>query len=120
MEWEITIHSDYIEVVTSGVADSDSSKAMADVIKDIMRSNKTTRALIDHSQLDGVSANTIEIYERPGILKFIVGIFRIKIAEIIKPEHREHFQFFETVCKNQGIQFSIFQDRKQAMEWLLS
>ena len=119
MEWKITVHENYIEIVTDGIADSESSMRMADAIKNTMRSNRVTRALIDHSHLENVSGNTIEIYDRPGMFKIIGGIFRIKIAEIIKPEHREHFQFFETVCKNQGFQFSIFQDRGQALEWLL-
>ena len=41
------------------------------------------------------------------------------VAEVVKPEHREFFNFLETVCVNRGFIFSIFHDQKAALEWLL-
>ena len=121
MEWEIRIHNEenYVEVITKGVADKAGSLNMAKTITETMRQHRITRALIDHRNIESVSGETIEIYDRPKLLKMIGAILGIKIAEIIKPEHRKHFSFFETVCLNQGFKMSIFQEKLPALEWLL-
>ena len=124
MEWKIEIHDEdkhkdrYVEVITSGIADKDSSLNMAKAITYTMKTNRITKALIDHRNLVSVTGNTIDIYNRPKLFGIIGAILRIKIAEIIKPEHIEHFKFFETVCVNQGYQISVFQDREKALSWL--
>jgi hypothetical protein len=120
MEWEFTIHKNYIEISTKGIADKNSSMAMAKAITAEMRKNKIKRALIDHSDLDSVTGRAFDIYERPKILRIIGAILGIRIAEIVKPEHREHFKFLETVCVNQGFQLQIFDEKDKAIEWLLS
>jgi hypothetical protein len=121
MECEIKIHNDekYIEVVTTGVADTDGSLRMAKTIKETMQQHRMTKVLIDHRNIDSVSGKTIEIYDRPKIFRVIGVILNIKIAEIIKPDHVKHFSFFETVCSNQGFRISIFQEKLPALEWLL-
>lgn len=121
MEWEITIHNEhnYIEVITKGVADSNGSMEMAKSIAETMRSNKITKAIIDHRNITDVSGTVAQIYKRTKFFKLIGVLLGIKIAEIIKPEHLEHFKFFETVCINRGYKFSVFYERKKAMVWLL-
>ncbi len=121
MEWELIVHKEgkYIEIVTQGVADYGSSLNMAKFITETMRKNRITKVLIDHRKITGISGNTIEIYNRPKTLRLIGLILGVKIAEIIKPEHIEHFRFFETVCKNQGFTMSIFQEKIEALNWLL-
>jgi hypothetical protein len=122
MQWEIFIHNEekYVEVITSGIADHDGSLNMAKAITHAMRTNRITRALIDHRHVTSVSGRTIDIYHRPRLFSVIGAIMKIKMAEIIKPEHLEHFKFFETVCVNQGYQVAIFQDREKAITWLLT
>jgi hypothetical protein len=121
MEWEIRIQAEekYLEVITHGVADQESSLQMAKNLTETMRQKRITRVLIDHRQLENVSGGTIEIYQRPKLFSLIGLIFGVKIAEIIKPEHLAHFRFFETVSRNQGFRISIFQDKSLALEWLL-
>jgi hypothetical protein len=121
MEWKIIIHDEdrYVEVVTSGPSDKDSSLNMAKAISNTMRSHLITRVLIDHRNIQNLLSNTIDIYERPKVLQLIGAILKIKIAEIIKPEHSEHFRFLETVCLNQGYQISIFYEKDKALTWLL-
>ncbi|MDY6954484.1 MAG: hypothetical protein SWE60_23515 [Thermodesulfobacteriota bacterium] len=92
---------------------------MAKAIGHKMRANRITRALIDHRQVVRVTGNIADVYYRPRLLRLIGVIFRIKIAEIIKLEHWEHFKFFETVCVNSGYRVSIFQDKEKALSWLL-
>jgi hypothetical protein len=120
MEWKFVVYKNYIEISTNGIADKDSSIAMAKAITEQMRKNKIKRAIIDHGKLDSVTGSVFDVYERPKILRIIGAILGIKIAEIIKPEHREHFKFLETVCLNQGFQLQVFGDKEQAIKWLLS
>jgi CxxC motif-containing protein len=121
MEYEIRADNDekYIEVVTRGVADTDASLGMAKTIKEIMQQHRMTKVLIDHRNIEKVSGKTIEIYDRPKILRLMGIIMNIKIAEVIKPDHVKHFSFFETVCINQGFKVSIFHEILPALEWLL-
>lgn len=121
MEWEIRMHHEekYMEVITTGVADKDSSLNMAKIIKETMQQHRITKALIDHRNIEKVSGEIIEIYDRPKLFTIIGVIFDVKIAEIIKPDHVKHFRFFETVCLNQGFKVSIFQEPSPALEWLL-
>ena len=122
MEWEITIHHDYkyIEIVTYGIAEKNGSMDMAKTIADTMRHHRITKALIDHRNITTVSGSTMDIYERPRFFRFIGALLGIKVAEVIKPDHLEHFKFLETVCVNRGYRFSIFYDRQTAVAWLLS
>jgi hypothetical protein len=122
MEWKIEIidENKYIEVITSGIADTDGSLNMAKEIKNTMKANRITKALIDHRNLVSVTGDILDIYDRPKIFRIIGVILRIKIAEIIKPEHLEHFKFFETVCVNRGYQLFVFQDKEKALSWLLT
>jgi hypothetical protein len=121
MEWDIYIHKKegYLEIITRGEANQDSSLLMAKTITNNMRRNLLIRVLIDHRNIGSVSGRVTEIYNRPKILKLIGAIMKIRVAEVIKPEHRKHFHFFETVCLNQGYSVSIFQEKEEALEWLL-
>lgn len=121
MEWTITLNEEeqYAEIVTSGIADRDGSLDMVKAIPLALRKTKTKKILIDHRNISSISGRTIEIYHRPTEFKEIGVIRGIKVAEIVKPEHKEFFDFFETVCVNRGFTFSIFDDRKSALEWLL-
>jgi hypothetical protein len=121
MEWEIVINEEhkYAEVTTRGIADKDSSLAMAKAIINETKAKQIKKILIDHRNLVNVIGSTMDIYERPRSLRDSGAIPGIKIALIIKPEHWEHFKFFETVCVNQGFLMSIFQDKEEAMSWLI-
>ena len=122
MKWKIVIHEEdkYIEVTTSGIADGDGSLNMAKAISQTMRAHRINKALIDHRYVDGVVGSTMDVYHRPKVFRLIGANLRIKIAEIIKPEHEEHFKFFERVCLNQGYHLAVFQDKDEALAWLLA
>ena len=122
MEWELILHKKekYIEIITKGVADYDGSLEMARLISKTMHKNRLVKALVDHRNITGISGNTIDIYNRPKAMQLVGFILGVKIAEIIKPEHIQHFRFFETVCKNQGFSISIFKEKSEALNWLLS
>lgn len=120
MEWSIVVNEEHqcVEVVTRGIADKDSSLNMAKAILNETKTCQLKKILIDHRNLEHVTGSTMEIYERPKLLKESGAVPGVKIALIVKPEHWEHFKFFETVCVNQGLLFSLFQDKEKAMAWL--
>ena len=121
MELQIILHSEnrYVEIVTYGVADKHGSRNMAETISLTLKKHRYTKVLIDHRNIESVSGETMDIYDRPNIFKIIGVILGIRIAEIVKPEYIEHFRFLETVCLNRGYTFSIFYDKQSALDWLL-
>jgi hypothetical protein len=122
MDWNMTMHPEgqYVEIDTTGVADNESTLRMAKALTMALSDLKVQKILIDHSNIESVTGEAPDIYNRPKQLKEMGAIYGIKIAEVIKPEHREHFRFLEVVCMNRGFKFSIFSDRSSALEWLLT
>ncbi|MFC1569452.1 hypothetical protein ACFL4L_04395 [bacterium] len=121
MKWTITVNEEnqYIEIVTSGVADRKGSLDMAKAISVTMSKKHIKKTLIDHRNIISIFGGTAEVYQRPKEFKGIGVIHQVKIAEIVKPEHHEFFNFLENVCVNRGFEFSVFNDRESALEWLL-
>ena len=111
MEWTIIFNEEkqYVEVVTSGVADREGSLNMAKAISKAMIGKKIKKALIDHTDISSVSGKVLEIYNRPKEFDEIDIIPGFKIAEVVKPEYEEFFKFLETVFVNRGFLFSIFE-----------
>jgi hypothetical protein len=120
MEWTISFLPDQQIVIiqTRGIADETSSVEMAKSISKTMAQHRVMRCLIDHSAISSVSGRIVEIYYRPKRLIEIGILFKVKIAEVVLPAHKEHFNFLETVCRNRGFDFSIFDDRESAIQWL--
>jgi hypothetical protein len=121
MEWTTTINDkmQYLEIVTRGVADRDGSLNMAKTIAVVMKEKRIKRLLIDQCNIESVSGQITEVYQRPKQFVEIGVINEVKIAEIVKQEHKEFFNFLELVCINNGYTFAIFTDKKSALEWLL-
>jgi len=121
MEWSTTFLPDdkIVLIETSGIADEASSVEMAKIIFKSMARHLSLRCLIDHSAISSVSGSAVEIYDRPKRLVKLGLPFEIRIAEVVLPEHREHFRFLETVFRNRGFAFYIFDDRESARQWLI-
>jgi hypothetical protein len=119
MEWDVSFLPDQQVVViqTHGDADDISTIEMAKSISKTMAKYKVLRCLIDHSALGSVSG-TAGVYYRPNLL-FRMGIpIKLKVAEVVLSAHKDHFAFLATVFRNRGFNFSIFNDRESAMQWL--
>jgi len=121
MEWTISLSEDrlYAEVVTSGTADSVGSLAMVKAISTTLGETNIKRVLIDHRKISNVSGGIVDVYNRPKAFEEMGVFHSIKVAEVVNAEHRRFFDFLETVCVNRGYDFSIFEDEKDALEWLL-
>jgi hypothetical protein len=120
MEWTISFLSDQQLVIirTQGIANGTSSIEMAKAISKTMAEYKVVRCLIDHSAIESVSGNVAEIYYRPQELREVGIPSKVKIAEVVLQEHKEHFDFLETVCRNRGFDFRVFNDQESAIQWL--
>ena len=121
MKWTITIMEEYryVEIVTSGVADTNGSLDMVKVINMALKKNKIKKILIDHRNINSVSGGKVVVFERPKQFKEIGVIHGIKVAEVIRPEHEEFFNFFKKECNKHGYEFSVFNEYNFALEWLL-
>ena len=121
MEWTITLNEEnqYAEIVTSGIADRDGTLDMVKAISKAFCKTTIRKILIDHSNISETSGSAVQIYHRPMELQEIGMTRDIKVAEVVKTEHKEFFSFLETVCVNSGYIFAIFDDKKSALEWLL-
>lgn len=122
MEWTITLNEEnqYAEVVTAGVANKNGTIEMAKEISKVLSEAKIKKLLIDHSHIRAVTGEILDIYQRPKEFKEIGMIPGIKVAEVVKADHKAFFRFLETVCINRGFFFLTFDDRKSALKWLLT
>lgn len=80
---------------------------------------KYTKILVDISQLTGL-LNTIDTYNfGTKDLPTLKQATRLKIA--IRDSHiSDNLQFFETVCRNIGLNIRVFTDIDEAAHWLRS
>lgn len=122
MDWKITIDKEkqYAEIVTSGVADKAGSLEMAIALPLALKEHKIKKVLIDHRNIYSVIGNAADVYSRPKQFPDIGVVPGIWVAEVVKPEHAEFFKFLELVCLNRGYKFSVFNDKKIALDWLLN
>ncbi len=74
------------------------------------------RFLHDHRGTQ-VIAHTLESYDRPQIYEQLFGDHGIKAA-LLFDELNEDLRFLETVCRNRGWYFKIFNRYDLAITWL--
>jgi hypothetical protein len=67
MEWTISVNEEeeYVEVVTSGIADMGGSMVMAKELAEVMNKNNILKALIDQRSIESVSGGMADVYHRP-------------------------------------------------------
>ena len=120
MEWTVTLRaeSQYAEVVTGGAGGRDESLTMVKELTMVFRKERIRKVFIDHRKLISVSGNFTEVYHRPMEFNKLGVPIGIMVALVVRSEHKEFFKFLETVCMNRGFFFSIFEDKKAALEWL--
>ncbi|MBP7693262.1 MAG: hypothetical protein KA764_15165 [Anaerolineales bacterium] len=121
MEWTVSFQAEprILIVQTAGIADAASTLAMVKDLVHGLQEHHVPRCLIDHRALSGVSGGTFELYDRPAQVREMGDARRVKIAEVIRPEHAPHFKFLETVFRNRGLNFMVFHDYAAALGWLL-
>ena len=121
MEWTIKVNQEkqYVEIVTSGSVDKQGSLGMISAIVSSSSEYEIKNILIDHTQIQSVTGDTFDVFYRPRKFQELGGIVVIRIAEVIKQEHEDFFEFLETVYANRGLKFKVFFEKKNALQWLL-
>lgn len=126
MEWTVDYQAEHriLFVKTEGVADRQSILGMIQTIKERMEAHQVGRCLIDHRAITAVQGGTGEIYNHvEEIIKKSRRSFQlayaIKIVEVIRPEHEDHFRFLETVFRNRGFEFTVVHDYDAALRLLI-
>lgn len=122
MEFNISYNEeDQIVVVkTHGDADAKSSSEMVQNIMMAMKEHRSLRCLLDHTEIHFVTGKTIEVFNRPDVIKNTGMPLNVRLAAVIPESYREHFDFLETVCNNRGISYRVFANGKSATNWLKS
>jgi hypothetical protein len=119
MKWTIEIHDHYAEVITTGIADVQSTQEMAKAMTIQLSKTKMDKVLMDHSQIEDVVGKTSEVYKRQEEFKGFGIPKPVKIAEIVNRTHMYFFSFLKTVLRNRGFNVEIFFDKEAALAWLL-
>jgi hypothetical protein len=122
MKWTISHNTvDKILVIkTEGVIDLNSANEMRNAGVEQIREHGYLRCLLDHSEAQGYTLSTLDIYSLPK--KYIeLGIpHNFRMALVVPEDLKEDMNFFETVCRNNGYFASVFFDMDSAMAWLKS
>jgi hypothetical protein len=123
MTWRIefdeklgVIHCVYAGTVTV----EDYKKGALETIA-LAKKHNIHRILIDDSELKS-TVSTMEIYDMPNLYETADANRRSKWALILPPEGpiRDDVNFYVTMCLNRGWFVKTFEDRRAAIDWLLS
>ena len=123
MTWCVDYKSDlgFIQVVYTGLVTLDEFKKSTNEVISLSKNHKTNRVLIDDSKLE-IAVSTSEIYKLPLFYDDVNANRKSKMALILptSPQAREDVQFYETVCRNRGWFIKSFNERREAIDWLVS
>lgn len=77
------------------------------------------RTLVDDRRLEG-GLDAADIYELPAIYEayFVSEDARIAVIVSDDPGSRERHDFYEAVCRSRNFDVRVFQDRREALDWL--
>lgn len=112
-----------VEVIYTGHVND--SELMEAGVKRIFLQKETgsKSILVDTSGITKLAAGTFDLYNLPAELypdKEASRQSRMAVFLSGSEPSREIGQFFETVCYNRGRNVKVFEDRRQAMDWLLN
>lgn len=121
MEWtfEIDPAARIAEIRTRGVLDGRSAERMRNETMAHFKAHGIVRCLLDHSGLEGSTLGTLDIYGMPKAYDKLDFPRDFRLALIYSPLLAENARFFETVCRNNGYEVSVFNDRQAALDWLM-
>ncbi|MBL8055321.1 MAG: hypothetical protein JNK29_01420 [Anaerolineales bacterium] len=121
MQWTFAHEAELglLIVRTAGIADEASTLEMIQALREAMQRHQVTRCLIDHRAISAVQGGTLAVYGRPAQVRQQHRPPRgLKLVEVVRPEHEEHFRFLETVFHNRGIDFTVLHDYDAALQIL--
>jgi hypothetical protein len=122
MKWEFFHNTiDKILVIkTEGVLDLPSADRLRAEAWKVLKEHGYLHCLLDHSNADGSSLSTLDIYDLPKKYKELDIPHNFRMAVVVPDAMREDLAFYETVCRNNAYSVSIFFDQASALNWLKS
>ena len=121
MDWEFHYRQEpnYLEVIISGALSHDELNAMAIERWVLLRRFNCRKILFDFTQITNI-LNTVDIYSRPGQSEH-VGVLRTNHSSAVVPKgYFKEFKFMETVYKNRGFDLNVFDDKEDAINYLIN
>ncbi len=124
MSWTVE-YDDTLQIVVITYVGKSSGKDFKEAAKKriaVAKALDSIRTLIDASKLYTDESTTVDVYN---IVKNTYeklgnrGDWKIAITTPESPTARRQVYFYETVCINRGWRVKEFEERKEAIEWLL-
>jgi hypothetical protein len=120
MKWQMSFNEkeNILFVKTLGVLDMETTKALIKECLEVIEQQNCRRCLVDNSEIESLNIGTIDIYSIPK-LHAELGVPRnLRIAEVTSKNDERDFDFYETVCRNNGYSVSVYFDVESALQWL--
>lgn len=123
MRWEIDYlkENDIVTVKTSGIITWEDNKQMSrEVLADSIR-HSTKRVLVDHRAIQS-NLSILQIDNLPAMFKEIGIGPECRVAILFDPASPRsgNFTFFQNVSIIASLQFRVFSEHTEAIEWLKS
>ena len=121
MPWETKYVPDTATVVVNGSGRLclNDAKRMAEEAARLLQENKASRVLLDCSNAH-LDVKIVDVFYLPECYAK-VGIPRNAKIAVILPKTRQPsglYEFYETVCRNQGYMCRLFHSQQSAEQWL--
>ena len=115
---EITIEDrdDYLKIVVCGAASLEKVLTAIDEADKIFHDNPFSEILYDFRTMHGGFRAIDKI--RIGLYAARFSQYAIKVALLYQPEHVQTLRFLEIYLQDRGIQFRLFSNEDQALQWL--
>ncbi|MCB9134351.1 MAG: hypothetical protein H6636_02925 [Anaerolineales bacterium] len=122
MPWNTTLNlaQKMIIIQTWGTFKLEDANRMRNEGAALIRQHGLLQGLLDHSQLEAYTLQTMEIYELPKRYQELGISHRFKLAVVVPEMLRRDMAFYETVCRNNGYLVSVFFEQGEALAWFLS
>jgi len=121
MDWEFHYRQEpnYLEVIISGALSHDELNAMAIERWVLLRRLNCRKILFDFMQITNI-LNTVDICSRPDQSEH-VGVLRTNHSAAVVPKiYLKEFKFMENVYKNRGFDLNVFDDKEDAINYLIN
>ncbi|MBI5943065.1 MAG: hypothetical protein HY864_01740 [Chloroflexi bacterium] len=120
MNWQFSHDEENKTLIlkTEGVLDIESANAMRREGWELIQQHGHLRCLLDHSDAEGVTLSTLDIYNLPKRYAELNIPHNFRMAVVVSSGLLNDMKFFETVCLNNGYFVSVFFDKESALAWL--
>jgi hypothetical protein len=120
MKWEMSFNEkdNILFVKTNGVMDMENTRVLIKEFLEVIKQQDCRRALVDNSEIEAQNVGTVDIYTLPKLYTELGFPRDLRLAEVYSKNDQTDFDFYETVCRNNGYSVSVFTDVESALQWL--